>query len=116
MPAPFTLTLTEDQMKELERVQATHPVPHFRVKATALLKVAQGASIEEVRLHGLLKRVAWATIKGWIERYQHFGLEGWTVRAGRGRKPAFSPCGQKRQASAQRTGRTAPPRPAFGWA
>src|SRR5579884_774063 len=107
MTAPYRLSLTDEQRNELERVQATHPMPHFRVKATALLKVANGASIEEVRLHGLLKPVTWATLKRWIERYQQQGLAGWHVRPGRGRKPAFSPCGQNRRAGARRTGRTA---------
>ena len=94
MTAPYTLTLTDEQKTELQWVQASHPMPHFRVKATALLKVAQGHSIEAVRLHGLLKPVAWATVKGWIERYQQLGIEGWKVQPGRGRKSAFVPVGK----------------------
>jgi hypothetical protein len=93
MSLPFRLELAPEQIKELEQVRDSYPVPHFRVKATALLKVAQGFSIEWVRLHGLLKPVAWETLRGWIERYQQEGVKGWKVRAGRGRKPAFSPCG-----------------------
>ncbi len=94
MSAPSVLILTPEQVEELARVRDSHAKPHFRVKAAAVLKVAQGHSIEEVRLHGLLKPVAWATLKGWIERYQKDGLEGWQVQAGRGRKPAFSPAGK----------------------
>ncbi|SRR5579883_1472457 len=114
MTAPYRLILTAEQIKELERVRETHPKAHFRVKAAALLKVAQGLSIEEVRLHGLLKPVTWETLKGWIIRYQQEGLQGWNVRAGRGRKPAFSPCGQKRRRGTRRAARVAASRSASG--
>ena len=105
MTAPYALTLTTEQTQELERVQATHPQAHFRVKATALLKVAAGDSIEHVRRHGLLTPVNWATLKRWIDRYQHEGITGWKVKAGRGRKPAFSPCRPHAVASSTGTGR-----------
>jgi transposase len=93
MTAPYVLTLTAEQTHELQRVQASHPQAHFRVKATAVLKVAAGDSIEQVRLHGLLKPVNWATLKTWLNRYQQEGIKGWKVKAGRGRKPVFSPSG-----------------------
>lgn len=94
MTAPYRLILTRKQTEELEHVRDTHAKPHLRVKAVALLKVALGHSIEEVRRHGLLNPVAWATLKGWIKRYQQFGLQGWQVQPGRGRKPAFPPVGK----------------------
>ena|SRR5713226_7970336 len=101
MTAPYLLLLTPEQTQELKQTRDTHPKPHFRIKAAALLKVAQGHSIQEVRLYGLLKPVDWGTIKRWIERYQRDGLKGWEVQPGRGRKPAFSPCGQNRRAGTQ---------------
>ena len=111
MPASSVLRLTPEQTHELQRVQATHAQAHFRVKATALLKVAAGASIEHVRLHGLLKPVSWTTLKSWIERYQQEGINGWKVKAGRGRKPVFSPCTSQHRASAARTRRGTASRP-----
>jgi len=103
MTAPSALILTHEQTEELERVRDTHEKPHVRVKAAAFLKVAQGHSIEEVRLHGRLKPVGWEPLKDWIKRYQQFGLDGWKVQAGRGRKPAFSRRGKSgEQAQSER--------------
>jgi len=98
MTAPYVLLLTAEQTQELECVREKHPVPHFRVKAAALLKVAEGYSIEWVRQHGLLRPVSWETVKNWIVRYQQEGVAGWKVKAGRGKKPSFFPCGSDRRA------------------
>lgn len=92
MVAAFVLQLSEPQCQELTRARDHHRVPYVRVKAAAILKVAGGASINHVAAHGLLKPVAWDTVKDWITCYQQEGLDGLRVQAGRGRKPAFSPC------------------------
>lgn len=96
MSVSYRLELTPEQTQELEQVRDSHAVPHFRVKAAAVLKVAQGHSIEWVRLHGLLKPVAWQSVNRWIKSYRQSGLAGWKVQSGRGRKPVFSPCGPVR--------------------
>ena len=91
MPARHVVSLSPGQVQELTQARDHHPLPYVRVKAAAILKVAQGASIRWVATQGLLKPVRWETVKEWILRYQQDGLEGLQVQAGRGRKPAFSP-------------------------
>ena len=91
MPARYQLVLNEAQLKELTHTRAHHSVAHFRVKAAALLKVAQGEAISQVARSGLLKPVDRHTVKDWIVRYLADGLVGWKVQTGRGRKPAFFP-------------------------
>lgn len=91
MPARFVLTLTQEQERELTYARDHHTLAYVRVKAAAILKVAHGASIDWVAAHGLLKPVAWDTVKTWIVRYQQEGRVGLRVQVGRGRKPAFFP-------------------------
>jgi transposase len=88
--------LSEEQVKELTWTRDHHAVAHLRVKAAAVLKVAQGEAISQVARSGLLKPVDRHTIKEWILRYQQDGLSGWKVQAGRGRKPAFFPSVRRR--------------------
>jgi len=102
MPARYQLVLSEEQVKELTWTRDHHPVAHLRVKAAALLKVAQGEAISQVAHSGLLKSVDRHTIKNWIVRYQQDGLSGWKVQTGRGRKPAFSPSLRRRRAGSRR--------------
>jgi transposase len=91
MPARYQLVLSEEQVKELTWTRDHHAVAHFRVKAAAVLKVAQGAALSQVATSGLLKTVDRHSIKDWIVRYQQQGLSGWKVQTGRGRPPVFSP-------------------------
>jgi hypothetical protein len=91
MPARYQLVLSENQVKELTDTRDHHGVAHFRVKAAALLKVAQGEAISQVAHSGLLKPVDRHAVKDWIVRYLQHGLSGWKVQTGRGRKPAFFP-------------------------
>ena len=44
------------------------------------------------KLHLVAQFVGYETISEWISRYECGGVEGLRVQAGRGRKPAFSPC------------------------
>ncbi len=112
MPARYQLVLSEEQVKELTWTRDHHPVAHLRVKAAAVLKVAQGEAISQVARSGLLKPVDRHTIKGWITRYQQEGLSGWKVQAGRGRKPAFSPSLRRRRGGGRRRARDLAPQPA----
>ena len=91
-----SLSLTPAQVQELEQVRDHHPKAYVRVKAAGILKVWQGASRRQVAKSGLLKPVRRETVQAWIVRYQHDGVAGLLVQAGRGRKPAFSPCASER--------------------
>jgi hypothetical protein len=84
--------LTEQQRKELLHTRDHDRLPYMRVKAGAILKVAEGQFIKEVAAQGLHRPFCDDTIRLWIDRYEQEGLEGLRVKAGRGRKPVFSPC------------------------
>jgi hypothetical protein len=86
-----TLLLTSRQRRTLTRARDHHPKAYVREKAAAVLKVADGWTVTAVARHGLLKPRARNTVAGWLDRFAARGLAGLTVRAGRGRKPAFSP-------------------------
>jgi transposase len=93
MPKGQAVRLSVEQRQELEQVRDHHSKAYMRVKAAAIIKVADGQSRRQVALHGLLKPVVEETVSQWLKRYQEQGLDGLQVQAGRGRKPAFSPCG-----------------------
>src|SRR6266516_713351 len=85
--------LSAQQEQELRWARDHHPKAYVRSKCAGILKVAAGASMRQVAATGLLKPVAEETVRDWIDRYESEGLSGLLVRRGRGRKPAFSPCG-----------------------
>lgn len=87
--------LSAAQEQELRWARDHHPKPYVRSKSAGILKVAAGASIRQIAATGLLKAVAEETVSDWIDRYQSEGLSGLLVQTGRGRKPAFSPCGTR---------------------
>ncbi len=91
MAPTLTLTLTEEQRRELSHVRHHDPLPYLREKAAALLKIADGQSGRAVALHGLLWPRRPATVYEWVRRYRETGVAGLRVQQGRGRKPAFSP-------------------------
>ena len=93
MPAKRELYLGEVERMTLEAMRDHHPKPHLRERAAALLKVADGASVNAVARQGLLKRRKHVQVLDWLNRYQRFGLAGLYIRPGRGRKPAFPPSG-----------------------
>lgn len=107
MPAAYRLELSAQQVQALTWARDHHPKAYVRVKAAAILKVWQGASIRWVAAHGLLKPVRWEAVKDWITRYLAEGIEGLLVQKGRGRKPAFSPCGTRSRNGSHRGGRGA---------
>ncbi len=92
MAQPRCIHLTAEQAEELQRVRDHHKKAYMRERAAAILKVASGLSMLQVALHGLHKPRRYETISEWISRYECGGVEGLRVQAGRGRKPAFSPC------------------------
>ena|SRR5690242_556464 len=98
------LDLTEAQTQELTWVRDHHEKAYIRERAAGILKVAAGQSMRQVAQHGLLKPRRYETVSEWISRYESDGLSGLQMRAGRGRKPAFSPCGPRRRVGAGRRG------------
>ncbi len=86
-----TLVLSTTEQRELEEHRDHDPRPYIRERCAALLKIAAGTSPHQVALHGLLKRRDPDSVYSWLNRYEEQGLAGLVIRAGRGRKPAFSP-------------------------
>ena len=91
MPKRIVVELSQAQRRELEQVRASHAKPYMRERAAAVLKVAEGQTLSAVATSALLTRHKPETIHGWIDTYLRQGLQGWVVKAGRGRKPAFFP-------------------------
>lgn len=91
MPARLSLKLTEKEEQQLASYRDRHPKPYLRERAAALLQVAQGKSVRQVALTGLFKVRDHETVSDWVKAYQDEGLSGLLIKAGRGRKPAFSP-------------------------
>jgi hypothetical protein len=91
MAQAYQLNLSEEQEQELRRLRDHCPLPYVRVRAAAILKVAQGSSIRWVARSGLLKPVHPDRLREWIRRYLSEGAAGLRIRSGRGRKPMFSP-------------------------
>lgn len=81
------IVLTDDEQKTLERIRDTHPAPHMRERAAAILKVASGMSAHAVAKYGLLTERKADTVYGWLDRWVAEGLPGLAVKEGRGRKP-----------------------------
>jgi transposase len=96
MPDPLRLELTPEQRAELEQVRDRHPKPYLRERAAALLKIAEGQTAGQVAHQGLLKERYQRTVRKWLKRYRSDGLVGLMIKAGRGRKPAFSPTASER--------------------
>ncbi|HEV7129626.1 MAG TPA: helix-turn-helix domain-containing protein [Ktedonobacterales bacterium] len=106
-----TVTVTDEQRRDLQRLVAHAPKAYLRERAAAILKVAQGMPAAQVGAHGLLRRHAPDTLYAWLDRFEAEGIAGLTMRAGRGRKPAFSPSARRRGAGGapgHRAARAAP--------
>lgn len=83
--------LSSEQEAELRYVRDRHLKSHMRERAAAVLKVADGESVNQVAEHGLLRRHEPETVSHWIRQYLAEGLNGWEIKSGRGRKPGFFP-------------------------
>jgi hypothetical protein len=91
MAARLHLNLSNSQQADLEWTLKHATKPYLRERAAALLKIASGQSPHWVALHGLLQPRDPDTVYLWLKRYLDEGLAGLKLKAGRGRKPAFSP-------------------------
>jgi len=111
MAKPLTLALTLTQQRQLESVRDRHPKAYLRERAAALLQVAAGASVNAVATTGLWKPREHETVAEWVRRYQQAGLAGMVIKAGRGRKPAFSPSAPRPRQRQSRVGASGRARP-----
>lgn len=91
MPAKRELELDEVQEQTLEAMRDHHRKAYMRERAAALLKIAQGYSVNWVAQYGLLKNRRWETVAGWLNAYIAKGLGGLYLESGRGRKAAYEP-------------------------
>ena len=91
MPKLRTIKLSSKEKRELKDVRKKHPKAYMRERAAAILKISKGKSAHYVAIQGLLKRRDPDTVYTWLDRYESDGLAGLQIKAGRGRKPAFSP-------------------------
>lgn len=105
MAHALEVSLSREQEQELVWARDHHGKAYLRVRCAAILKVAAGDSVRHVARTGLLKPMRAETVSDWIDRYLAEGLDGLLVRAGRGRKPAFSPCAPLLRASGLSSGR-----------
>jgi transposase len=99
MPKRYTLVLTEKEKQTLTRWLKNPPRPYLRERARAILQVAQGVPIATTAEH-LRVRVHRNAVSEWVQRFLAKRLAGLTIKAGRGRKPVFSPRRQSRSATA----------------
>ncbi len=115
MAQPLVLILQPDQRETLELLRNTDPRPYIRERAAALLKIAdptQPQSGRHVALQGLLQPRQPDTVYAWVKRFQAAGVAGLQIKAGRGRKPAFSPGALHARPRPARTALARPLRPA----
>lgn len=91
MASPLEIPLTPEERQELETVRDTHAKPYMRERCAAILKIANGQTGNQVALEGLYKPRKSDTVYEWVHRYQSEGLDGLSIRKGRGRKAGFSP-------------------------
>lgn len=91
MPKKRELSLDENQETTLMEMRDHHPKPYMRERAAAVLKIADGKSINWVAQEGLLKPRDWETVANWLNAFESDGLGGLYIEDGRGRKPTVDP-------------------------
>lgn len=91
MPKIRTITLTKEERTELVKMRDYDEKPYLRERASAILQVADGRSGRWVALNGLLRIRQPDTLYDWLDRYEAEGIDGLTIREGRGRLPAYEP-------------------------
>ena len=92
MSSLHRLELSAEARGELVALRDTAHLPYLRERAAALLKIADGHVAAQVARTGLLRPRQPDTLYAWLQRYRAEGIAGLSIRPGRGRKPAFSPC------------------------
>ena len=95
MPKRYKIVLTEEEKQKLEGLVKHPPSPYLRERARAILKVSAGASLQATAQE-LRVRVHRNAVSDWVQRFLSDGLAGLKIKAGRGRKPVFSPDRKRR--------------------
>ena len=71
-----TLSLTEEQRRELLDLRDHDPRPYVRERGAALLKIADGQAPHRVARRGLLKPRDPDTVYAWLDQYRAAGAAG----------------------------------------
>ena len=90
MPKRIVIELKGEEQSQLERWVRNPPQPYLRERARAILRIAKGETIYQVA-RTLRIRVHRTAVSEWAHRFREEGVEGLKIKAGRGRKPGFSP-------------------------
>lgn len=77
------LEVSEQAMRELQRLMRQATQAHLRVKATALWNLGRGKTRREV---ADFLRVSPASVSAWTKRFKEQGVGGLAIRPGRGRR------------------------------
>lgn len=89
--SPFSIVLTEDERRHLERAASCYTSPYCDViRAKLVLLAAEGVSNDEIGRHLDLPR---QIVSKWRKRFFHERLEGLQDRPRGGRPGVFSPAG-----------------------
>lgn len=112
MPKRLGFPLSEAQRHELLHLRWRGEPAYLRERAAAVLLLADGVSACEVAAHRLLQPRNEETVCSWYWRYRRHGVVGLSIRAGRGRKPAFSPSALRRRGRPRRAVALGTPRSA----
>jgi transposase len=91
MPKRLIPILSEEEVSQLTEICNRAEVPYLRERASAILKLANALTAEQIAASGLLRPRARQTVAIWFHRFQSDGIKGLEIKAGRGRNPAFSP-------------------------
>jgi hypothetical protein len=67
MPRIYQLKLGENERETLTEMRDHHPKGYLRERAAAVLKVAEGQTIQAVAQAGLLRSREWETVAGWVK-------------------------------------------------
>lgn len=95
MPKRYQIVLTEEEKRKLESWVKNPPRPYLRERARAILQVAQGETVQATAEKSRV-RIDRNAVAEWVKRFLAERLAGLKIKAGRGRKPVFSPSGGKR--------------------
>ena len=95
MPKRYKIILSEEEKQKLEGLVKNPPSPYLRERARAILKVSEGETLQATA-EKLRVRVHRNAVSDWVQRFLSDRLAGLKIKAGRGRKPVFSPTGERR--------------------
>lgn len=91
MPKRLIPILSDEIFQQLTDLAKHSPKPYLRERASAILKMADGHPACQIASAELLQKRYYETVSDWFHRFQSQGVEGLSIKAGRGRKAAFSP-------------------------